>query len=87
MVWNITLASFYFGYGLVYLGTIPVETLMKVYHIDFDKGVTQGILNGCVPIGALCGALMSSIVISKFSRKYFYFNKETVSYLLTVLPT
>lgn len=69
IVWNITLASFYFGYCLVYLGTIPIETIMKIYNIDFDKGVTKGILNGCVPMGALCGALVSSIIISKFSRK------------------
>jgi hypothetical protein len=42
---------------------------MSVFQIDFDKGVMQGILNGCVPIGALTGALISSIVIARFSRR------------------
>lgn len=69
IVWNITLASFYFGYCLVYMGTLPIETTMSVFQIDFDKGVMQGILNGCVPIGALTGALISSIVIARFSRR------------------
>jgi len=35
-----------------------------------NEGAAQGILNGCIPIGALFGALGSSLLISRYSRRY-----------------
>lgn len=69
IVWNIALSSFYFGYCIVYAGQIKTATLQKIYSISLDVGPTEGILNGCIPIGALFGALSSSILIPKFSRR------------------
>jgi len=40
MVLNITLSSFFFGYCMVYLGSIPTHTLKDVYSITIDDGVT-----------------------------------------------
>lgn len=69
IVWNIALSSFYFGYSIVYLGQIDTNTLKDVFSIDLSKGTTEGVLNGCIPIGALFGALSSSFFISRFSRR------------------
>ncbi len=69
IVWNICLSSFYFGYCIVYLGQIKTETLQDLFSIDISIGTTEGILNGCIPIGALIGALSSSFFIAKFSRR------------------
>lgn len=71
MVFNIALSSFYFGYIIVYLGQIPIKTIKSLFEIDLDEGTASGILNGCIPVGALFGALSSSILIPKFSRRYF----------------
>lgn len=72
IVWNIAFSSFYFGYCIVYLGSIPIETLKDVFGITLDDGTAQGLLNGCIPIGALAGALSSSLLISRFSRRYCF---------------
>ena len=70
IVLNICLSSFYFGYCIVYLGQIDIEVLQKIFNIDLSSGTAAGILNGCIPIGALLGALSSSVLIARFSRRY-----------------
>lgn len=72
MVLNICLSSFYFGYCVVYLGQIDPETLVKIFDIPLTPATASGVLNGCIPIGALLGALSSSVLIAKFSRRYAY---------------
>jgi hypothetical protein len=69
MVLNICLSSFYFGYSVVYLGQIDSDALVKIFDIPLTASTASGILNGCIPIGALLGALSSSILIAKFSRR------------------
>jgi len=69
---NIALGSFYFGYSLAYLATIPIETTIKIFNIDLQPSVASGLLNGCIPVGGLLGAMGSSIIISRFSRRYTY---------------
>lgn len=69
IVWNIALSSFYFGYSVVYLGQIETPTLQNIFSIDLSRGTTEGVLNGCIPIGALFGALSSSYFINRFSRR------------------
>jgi hypothetical protein len=80
IVWNICLSSFYFGYCIVYLGQVKTETLQDIFNIDISKGTTEGILNGCIPIGALLGALCSSFFIARFSRRYSMPNAEPAYY-------
>jgi hypothetical protein len=69
IVLNIALSSFYFGYTIVALGQVPTKTLQEIFDITLSKGTTEGIINGCIPIGALIGALSSSLLISRFSRR------------------
>lgn len=67
---TIALSSFYFGYTLIYMGAIPFKSIMLIYSITMNEGTAQGILNGCIPIGALFGALGSSLLINRSSRRY-----------------
>lgn len=69
MVLNIALSSFYFGYCVVYFGQIQIETVRDIVGFDVDLNVAKGLLNGCIPVGALLGALSSSVLINKFSRR------------------
>jgi len=69
IIWNISLSSFYFGYCIVYLGSIEIQTIKQVFGINVSDSVAEGLLNGCIPIGALVGALSSSLLISRFSRR------------------
>jgi hypothetical protein len=48
----------------------------KFFSIDLDDGTASGVLNGCIPVGALVGALISSILIAKFSRRYNTYYKD-----------
>lgn len=41
------------------------------YH-KMDVNTASGLLNGCIPIGALFGALLSSIFVRYTSRRYFF---------------
>lgn len=66
---NITLSSFYFGYCVVYFGQLDIEAILKILSFDIDPNLAKGLLNGCIPIGALFGALSSSFLINKFSRR------------------
>lgn len=70
MTASIALASIYFGYIQVYLGAIKIETIVSVYHIEFDQSLAQGILNGCIPFGAIFGSLSIQFLLSKISRRY-----------------
>ena len=69
IILNISLSFFYFGYSIVYLGSIDIATLKKIYVTDISDGTASGVLNGCVPIGALFGALGSTFFIARFSRR------------------
>ncbi len=69
MTWNIALGFFYYGYCLVYLGAIPIVTILATFQTDVAPGIAQGLLNGCIPVGAFLGALSSSLIISRFSRR------------------
>ena len=66
---NIALSSTVFGYFLIYLGALPFETVTDIYKITLSKGLAQGLLNGCIPIGGFVGALFGSALISYFSRR------------------
>lgn len=68
----IALSSIYFGYVQVYLGAIKIETIVKVYNVDFDQSLAQGLLNGCIPFGAIFGSLSIQLLLSKLSRRYLY---------------
>ena len=76
---NATLSSFWVGYSLVYVGALHTEDfkpiIMDQYGLNFgDEGNsirnTQAIVQGLIPIGAMGGALLSSVLIKKVSRKY-----------------
>jgi nitrate reductase gamma subunit len=87
LVWNTAISFFHYGYYLVYLGfnlfhlgAIPIQTILNAYVVDANKEVAQGILNGCIPVGALIGAAGSSFIIRRFSRRYTVIYKETIFY-------
>lgn len=69
---NASLSAFYAGYSLVYISTFEnFETIINIYDIRIGtQDVTESIITGCVPVGAMIGALISSILLKKFSRRY-----------------
>jgi hypothetical protein len=69
MAWTLAMSLFHFGYYLIYLTQIPTSTLKAIFNIHLEDGLTEGILNGLVPVGGLFGALGSSFFIAKFSRR------------------
>lgn len=67
---TIALSSFYFGYAMVYLPAMDFQAIYSLYNINISYSVAQGILVACVPIGGGLGAVSSSLLIQKFSRRY-----------------
>lgn len=67
---TIALSSFYFGYAMVYLPAIDFQSIYALYNISLSYSVAQGILVACVPIGGGLGAVSSSLLVEKFSRRY-----------------
>lgn len=70
IVLNIALSSFYFGYCMVYFGQLNISSILDILSFDMDPNVAKGLLNGCIPVGGLFGALSSSILLNKLSRRY-----------------
>lgn len=70
---NISLSSFYFGYSVIYLATIPFPTIASIYHIHEDSAFALGILNGAISLGGLIGSLLSSVLLEHLSRRYSCF--------------
>lgn len=69
MAWTIAMSLFHFGYFVLYITQIPIATLKEIYSIELEDGLTDGLLNGCIPIGGLVGALGSTFFISRYSRR------------------
>jgi uncharacterized protein (DUF697 family) len=63
------MSPFYFGYTIAYFSSIDIEVLMDIYGITWSKNFAQGLFQGCVPIGAGIGAVSSSILLKKLSRR------------------
>lgn len=76
MAFVVSLSSFYFGYTMVYLGTLHIQFVKKYYNcqgecLDKSDDVLSGVLNGVVPMGAMFGSLIfGSYTIGNVSRKY-----------------
>lgn len=69
MVLNICMSPFYFGYGIAYFGTFDYKVIREIFKVTLKDDVAEGLLQGCVPIGAGLGALGSFLVLKYFSRK------------------
>ena len=67
---NLCLGSFYFGYGLAYFGTFKFDTIAEIFGIEGNIETVEGLLQGCIPVGGGIGALSSSIILKRFSRRY-----------------
>lgn len=80
IVLNISLSSFYFGYVIVYFGQLDIATIKDIFHIDLDETTAKGVLNGIIPVGALFGALGSSFLLKKLSRRYAMYYLESVCF-------
>ena len=73
MVLNLALSTFYFGYVVVYFGQLDTPTMLDILdYNDLNVNVANGLLNGCVPVGAPFGAFLSSLLLRKLSRRYLF---------------
>lgn len=70
MTLNICMAPFYFGYNLAYFGTFQFQSIKEIFGITLDENLANGLLQGCIPIGAGIGAFSSFFLLKYFSRKY-----------------
>jgi hypothetical protein len=73
-VLTVTLGSIFFGYCLAYLSAIPFTDLVVVLNMPHDECSCfstnlYGFLSGIIPIGAAIGALLSSLMNKKLTRK------------------
>jgi MFS family permease len=71
IVINLSLSNFYFGYCLVYISTVDFDTVIKTFGVTMTTEVARGVLTGCIPFGALFGALLGKKLIHVFSRRDF----------------
>lgn len=79
------MSSFYFGYCNVYFGQISINVVLELLNFDMDPNVAKGLLNGAMPAGALFGAMGSSLLLKKFSRRYLILYQDSACLLLTYL--
>lgn len=68
------LSSFYFGYSMVYFNATDYPILEKMFSIDLDRGVGEGILSGCIAFGAIFGAAFQRAALSILGRKFNQLN-------------
>ena len=80
IVLNIALSSFYFGYSIAYFGQLDIDMVLDLIGFEIDSSTAKGLFNGCIPVGALFGALSSSFLIKIFSRRYPYIYSDNLSW-------
>jgi hypothetical protein len=78
MAWTNAMSLFHYGYTVIYLTQIPTETIKEIYNINLENAATEGLLNGFAPIGGLFGAIASSFLIPRFSRRYLHIYVEII---------
>lgn len=66
----VSISSFYFGFSLTYLSTIPSSTLEISYGSVVGNPTVNAVLIGCVPLGAIFGSLLANPMMKIFSRRY-----------------
>ena len=66
---NLSLSSFFFGYGIVYLGLFEFSNIAEIFSIEIDLSLAEGLLQGCIPIGAAIAALITSVLLKVLSRR------------------
>ena len=69
---NASFSGFFVGYSLIYMGTLPdFQFVIDTYHIGSHStfALTQSLVQGCVPVGAIFGALSSGQFFQRFSRR------------------
>ena len=75
---NACLSSFFVGYSLVYVGALHPEDfkpiIMEQYHLNLGDSAnsirnTEAIVQGLIPIGGMIGALLTSPLFKRVSRK------------------
>ena len=82
----ISLSSFYFGYCLTYLSTIPKSTLAKYYGILITSSdSTLPILTGAMPVGGIFGSLLANLVMRKFTRRNFLVFVNCIALFINLL--
>ena len=69
LIINLSWGGFFFGYAIAYFGTFEFSTIAKLYSIEMDLNVAEGLLQGCIPVGAGVGALTTFILLKIFSRR------------------
>ena len=69
MILNLCLGAFYFGYGISYFGTFDFDNIVIIFDVSMSKDLANGLIQGCIPVGAGTGALLSSLLLKKLSRK------------------
>jgi MFS family permease len=55
----------------VYISTVDFNTVMMTFEVTMPTETARGILTGCIPFGALFGALLGKKLIHVFSRRNY----------------
>jgi len=61
------------GFSMCQPAAVPIEILIKDFHINMDAGLAHGILLGLVPFGGIFGAMMNSFLVRKWKKKYLFY--------------
>ena len=62
-------SSFYFGYCLTYISTIPPATMALYFGQAAGKASVIGVLIGAMVVGAAFGALSAPLLLKLTTRK------------------
>lgn len=79
MAWNLAVSLFNYGYLLVCVAQIKTATLIDLYQINLGHGLAAGFLSGSFPIGGFFGAILSTMIVNRFSRRLFCKYSGTMS--------
>ncbi len=80
-----SVGNMFFGYSLVYLGTIEYSTVNSIYNIPIDSSYAVGLLVGCIAIGGFIGSIFTKKLIKATSLRRTYFIANFIALLFTFL--
>ena len=84
---NITLSSIMFGYSMVNFNAINFDDLLIIFNLNnkMNRSFCQGLFTCCIYIGACIGALTSSFLLKKVTRKNCFYILNAVCILGVLL--
>ena len=67
---NLCISSFFNGYGFGSVNTIDTRELVRIYEVDVEPSLIQGLITAVLAFSAAFGSWSGKYFLERYSRRY-----------------